>query len=586
MRNPGSTYRNLAALVSVLFGLSLVANTHPMGDGSWFWYADALRRGTRLYADLHLALQPLFILQTEATMSLLGKGWLASKVPAVLEMVAYIVGLRMLAGRLPLPDWQRGLLSATAFFLGTLFAAYRFDDYHVPTDALVVYSILALLHLRDRGDCRWPLLFLGIASGLAFTMRLNDGAALILSVLASLFVILPAKRWRSIPLYAGTAVVTVLAIVHLTGDTVVDYATYSVFHAAASKGGTGSILRAPMLFPLKTLHLLLITPQYLEVIGAALIACGLGWIFRRWPVVVAAFFVLVGLFGSGKPFSQLPAEALAGIWMLIMLATGAIVIFRLVSHLVRPQGPVDWNPAEILFLVPLGQLLSGSMSSGGVFIGIYSPIGPFILLLPALWPLIARKTWRISPILMAALITLVSTAIFKARLPFSWHTYVAKPMFVGRQWYRHPLYGPMFIEKTQLEYINGVCTVLSQSDSKSELLSLPFTYANYFCGIPPWQGYVQTFFDTIAPNTIPELMDRLARTPPKWILYQRQLGIVELHELIYNHRQPIPHRDLDRQIVGNLDNGSWHAVNTWSPDPPNTKLDPLTHAEWILIRTR
>ena len=140
-----SLWRNLAALFCLLFGIALLLNTHPLADGSWFWDAVALRNGTRLYADMHLVLQPLFPLQTKWNMMIFGNGWLVTKIPAVLEMVAFLLGLRWISGYLPVREWQKALLLTCAFVLGTLFVAYRFDDYHVVADCMSVYSIILLL---------------------------------------------------------------------------------------------------------------------------------------------------------------------------------------------------------------------------------------------------------------------------------------------------------------------------------------------------------------------------------------------------------------------------------------------------------
>jgi hypothetical protein len=152
-------------------------------------------------------------------------------------------------------------------------------------------------------------------------------------------------------------------------------------------------------------------------------------------------------------------------------------------------------------------------------------------------------------------------------------------MFVGRQWYRHPVYGPMIIETTQLEVFTQICGRL-RSDS-GELLSLPLTYANYFCSIAPWHGYVQTFFDTSTKETIFRLMQELAKAPPRWVLYQRQLDILSMHEDVYDHGQPLPHRYLDQMIEQKLNSGRWEKAYI-----SNYEDSPGWRNEWILIRTK
>src|SRR5580658_3982895 len=139
--------QNLMFIFCVLFGVAMIANTQTAADGGWFWYATFLRSGKHLYSDMHLALQPLYVLENVSVMTLLGKGWLASKVPAVLHLVAYCLALLLLVRHSNLSDGKRGIVVGCAFFLSIYFEAYRFDDYHVVTDCFQLYSLVALLVL-------------------------------------------------------------------------------------------------------------------------------------------------------------------------------------------------------------------------------------------------------------------------------------------------------------------------------------------------------------------------------------------------------------------------------------------------------
>src|SRR5258705_12880648 len=137
-------YQTLVLVCCILFGVALIANVQSAADGAWFWYAVFLNSGRRLYADMHLALQPLFVLETATFLALFGKGWLASKIPSFLHLVAYCFGLYLLARHSRLPDWQRALLLACAFFVSIAFEGYRFDDYRVVADCFRLYSIILL----------------------------------------------------------------------------------------------------------------------------------------------------------------------------------------------------------------------------------------------------------------------------------------------------------------------------------------------------------------------------------------------------------------------------------------------------------
>jgi len=249
MANRDTILQNLAFALCVLFGVALIANTQAAGDGGWIWYAIFFREGKRLYADMHLALQPLFVLETAAFMALLGKSWLATKVPAVLHLFAYCLGLLLLVRKTRLSDGQKAVLLGAAFFISICFEAYRFDDYHVLADCFEIYSLVLLLSLQRSLATHRVLGFaaaLGVLSGLSLMTRLNDGAALFFGVAIAIYCLAPSRRLASLLLFAVAAALTSVLVVKLTGDSLHDYAMYSIFHAAGSKGGAGSVLKYPL----------------------------------------------------------------------------------------------------------------------------------------------------------------------------------------------------------------------------------------------------------------------------------------------------------------------------------------------------
>ena len=135
--NRSNLFQTIAFVFCVLFGLALTANIEPAGDGVWFWYSFFLHSGIHLYADMHLALQPLYVLETSAFMGVLGKGWLVSKIPAVLHLVAYCLALLLLVRQSNLSDARKAILLACSFFVSIGFGAIVFGDYHVLADCFV-----------------------------------------------------------------------------------------------------------------------------------------------------------------------------------------------------------------------------------------------------------------------------------------------------------------------------------------------------------------------------------------------------------------------------------------------------------------
>jgi hypothetical protein len=587
-------YQNLMLICCILFGLAMIANAQAAGEGTWFWYATFLRDGKRLYSDMHLALQPLFVLETASFLAVFGKGWLVSKIPAILHLVAYCFGLSLLAKRSELPDWQKAVILGCAFFISIAFIAYRFDDYHVLADCFLLYSIVLLLQLQESRETTRSLSLiagLGILSGLSFTTRLNDGGVLALGVTVAIFCLAPSRRLISIAIFGAISALTVLLVVRLSGDSFHDYAMYSIFKAAGSKGGASNVLLYPLELPwnaitsLKTHWYAALDIYAFGASAICVVLLRLSFVTRRFhrltQIVLVMLIVLLplrihhlyrGFFDSDLTI------ALSAIAVPVAYLLGGFVVARcFIGHLI-PGAP--WNRREVLLLIPLGQLVAGSMSSGGKHIGLYQPLAVLMLLLPFASPLPVR----IRPVrsFLLVLIALIgsSCVVAKVRVPFFWHSYREKPMFLGREWYRHPVYGPMIIDKDLLVVFTEICSHTG-TGPHVELLSLPYPYANYFCDVPPWHEYVQTFFDTSSKETIFDLMQQLQQAPPEWVLYQRQLDNLVLHETTYNHGKPLPHRYLDQMIEQKTQDGEWKVVST-----SNYEETSGWRNEWILIRTR
>ncbi len=269
--------------------------------------------------------------------------------------------------------------------------------------------------------------------------------------------------------------------------------------------------------------------------------------------------------------------------VLVSYLFGIVIFVRFLrwqAGRIRRGGRYEWDRREILFLIPLGQLMSSSMSSGGVHLGLYGPIGVMMVVLAIASPLRVNLQWRAC--LSAVTLLLLGSAVhYKAMSPYSWHSYREPPLFTGRQVYRHPVYGPMVIDTDLLHLVTPVCDQVGWSGEHRELLALPFPFANYFCSIAPWHGYVQTFFDTSSKETIQTLMEELEKSPPKWVLYQRQLDNLTMHENVFNHGQPLPHRYLDQMIEHKIEDGEWRMVYRSSYEDR-----PGWSNEWALIEAR
>lgn len=598
-RDGKTLFQNVALIFCLLFGLAMIAFTQTAADGVWFWYATLFRNGHRLYGDLHLALQPLYVLETAPLLTILGNGWLVGKLPAIVHLVVYCVGLLLVARSSRLSDRQKALVFACAFFIGTNFMAYRFDDFHVIADTFQVYSLVLLLLLeRTSGPSRrlYLVVALGIVCGLSLMTRLNDGAALFVAVAIAILCLVPSRRIRALALFSATAGLTVVSVVHLTGDSLHDWAANSIFKAAGIKGGAGHVLADPLQLPWNSAKIAVHSPLPLLLIyclGGILIWVTLIRSLWRPERKVNVLGLLAGMIFILLPFPYLGFHAIDSgpifvfppVGVLLAYALCATVMVRFLCRKLGVETSQAWDPREILFLIPLSQLASGSMSSGGSPFGLTAPLAMIILLLPIAPPIrLKREPARAFAFAVLTLLTF-DCVVHKFLFPFFWHSYQSAPMFYDRQWYHHPDYGPMVIERSQLAFVEPICEAVKADGAQQGLLSLPFPYPNYFCNIPPWHGYVQTFFDTSSKQTIDSLMDELQRSPPKWIVYQRQLANLDLHERVYSQGAPLPHRYLDKLIEQKIASGDWQVVSVSSFEN-RPKEHPIWDNHWLLIRTR
>ena len=589
-RSRHNVYQALAVLVCALLGAAMILNNQMGGEAMWFWYTSLFHHGVKLYADLHTPLQPLFVLLSDAWMRVFGQKCLVTEIPSLLQVLAMCLGIYLVLRESEWPDWQKAIVLAGAFVTTVVGSSYRFDDYHVVAENFILYSFVLLLQLaKDVGTRRQVLLTLGLGSlcGLTITTRLTDGAALLVAAGICLFVLGRRRKFLLVGLYVLTAAAVVVVIVKLTGDTFADYLSSTLIKAAGSKGGTGSIFAAPFLFFRNALELMRTSGKSLLVWVFAVIAIG-ALIQRFWHRGIR-YIVAVQLGIACLSFllsSRLHREQmLTGSFVSVVTLFLTVLTYALAPAVAARfalarfgAGRQTWDQREILLLLPLAEWASYSAGAAAEpHTGYYAPVAMLLLLCAVLLPFRARTAWvHASFVTVLALLAFTGTTA-KIHNPYSWQNYSSSPMFRNREWYRHPLFGPLYIDRDLLQFSTSVCAEIGQGHGRPELLSLPYPYPNWFCDTPPWHGYVQTFFDTSTRATINHLMDELETAPPQWIIYQRQLHILSGAERLYNHGQPLAQRDLDHLIMQKIATGQWKLVD---------KKDYLVGDGWFIIRTR
>lgn len=590
---PGSTlargvpYQLLGASLCVLLGLAMIVNTQLGGEAMWFWYATVFHGGARLYADLHTPLQPLFVLLTDGWMRLFGVKAMVTEIPSLLQVIVMCVGLYLALRESDWPDWQKGIVLAGAFVLTVVGSSYRFDDYHVLAENLILYSFVLLLWIARAETARRLgslAAGLGVLAGCTITSRLTDGAALLVAVTACLLLLSRRRKLLTTGLFVLVAVLTVVLIVSLTGDTFADYLNSTVFKAASSKGGTGSILAAPLLFFRNALLLMTRAGKGMTLWVAVLIAFGAGlqrYGRRGVSAIVAAQLGFAAVSFVAAPHAtkdQVLTGALINVMTLVLtvltyVLAGVVAIRFGLWAMGRTSHRFD--PREVVILLPLAEWASYSAGAGAEpHTGYYAPVALLLLMVPVLQPFGRERAWAQASFVTLLAILGLSGILSKVHTPYFWQNYGSAPMFTHRVWYRHPVYGPLYIDRDLLAFSTAVCTDIHGGH---ELLSLPYPYPNWFCATPPWHGYVQTFFDTSTRATIQHLIAELEAAPPQWIVYQRQLHILSGAETLYNHGKPLAQRDLDRSIMDRLRSGQWTLVD---------KKNYLEGDGWFIIRTR
>ena len=588
----GRSCQYAAIAVCVLLGLAMIVNNQMGGEAMWFWYATIFQHRARLYGDLHVALQPLFVLLTYGWMAVFGDRLLVTQIPSLVEIGVMCVGLLFLLCESDWPDWQKGMFLLGTFCFIVCGHSYRFDDYHVLAENLIIYALLLLLTLAKTRAGRKRMVLtvaLGLLTGLAITTRLTDGMALLASATICLGVLLRQRKLQSVALFLAVAAMTVIVVVKLTGDTMSAYLSNSVFLAAASKGGTGSIFTAPF--------------RVVANIGPLMYRVG------KRPLAG-----MIVIFGAGplierywKPGARYIFRIQVGIAVLLLLIAGAerrlllqgVVISTVVLAMIpipylltglvlaRCAVPVWRGPRfdrrEILVALVLAEWASYSAGAAAEpLTNYYAPLALLLLLVPILQPFHRFPMWgSASFVTLMALLT-ASTLSAKFFTPYSWQNYVMAPMFHDRVVYKHPIFGPMYVDRELLQFSTQVCTDIGATSEgiRPELLSLPYPFPNYFCDTPPWHNYVQTFFDTSRRSTIEQLIHELNAAPPEWIVYQRQMNIMRGAEKLYNHGQPLAQRDLDTLIKQKLAKGDWTLVDK------SEYLGDLGGNGWFIIRTR
>ncbi|RXH55573.1 hypothetical protein [Granulicella sibirica] len=586
-------FQVLAIAACLVLGALMILNTQMGGEGMWFWYATVFHHGAKLYSGLHIVLQPLYLLETNAWMTLFGVKSFAYETPSILHCLALAIGILLILRECTWPDWQKAIFLLGTFVIIIDGHSYRFDDYHVVAEEIILFALLFMLYLARALEPRRQLIdsaALGILSGLAVTTRLTDGAALLVATAIIIPFLTRGKKLPALAVYFIAAALTLLFIVSLTGDTFSAYLSNSLIHAAGSKGGTGSILAAPFAMFVNTIKLAYNLRRRMTFDITVLFV--IGYLIQRFWKPAVPYITLIQLTLATLIFYRDPQGIQDG-ELIVLLVLYLTPLMYLLAPLVAARFAIarashtPWDPREAIVLLPLAEWASYSAGAAAEPVtNYYAPVSLLLLLIPTIQPFRRLPIW-----VRYSIITVMAMAAFsgissKYKTPYYWQNYRTTRMFERRVWYTHPTYGTLYIDSDLLNFSQMVCKDIGAVPGQPgpELLSIPYPYPNYFCNTPPWHNYVQTFFDTSPRATIERLMQELDTAPPQYIVYQRQLKIMKGSEHLYNHDRPWAQRDLDTMIMNKLATGQWQLLDKslYISRPPVTN-DP--DAAWYIIRT-
>ena len=413
----------VALLLSMVLAAVMILNTQMGGEAMWFWYGNVFRHGVKLYSGLHFALQPLFVLETATWQRMFGERIAIDEMPALIHAFLLAFGIYLVLRESRWPDWQKAVVLFGSFVLIVAGHSYRFDDYHVLAEAYMVYALLVLLRLGRPGrpeNARRELALvaaLGLICGVAMVTRITDGVALLISSVVGILFMVRRRKLASLLLLGAVACLVTVVTVKLTGDTLSAWESSSILHAAASKGGTGSIFAAPFLVIGNSVRLLLARKRMmlffvLAVASAALISRywrrGVRYIIPIQFALAILLYLLADRYNRHDLLRSLFFEYLVLILTLGMYLLAAGVIYRFFR---ARQGRSAWDPREVLLVLPMLEWASYSASAAAdPLMNYYAPVALLVLLFPVLQPFPRRAAW-LNPTVVAIMTLVAITGI-------------------------------------------------------------------------------------------------------------------------------------------------------------------------------
>jgi len=580
----------LVIIFCFIYGLLWLALVSGAGDGTWFLYSREIFSGSAPFSVLDLKQQPLFFIITAIVDKMSFGYYLLQKLLYFPLIIFFLFSVFKVSTLCTSNGYLRSIIIFFLFFSSTLFEGYRFDDYHVLAHSFVLFSLyISSLYLDKKLSFDKFTVYQALIFSLTFLTRINEGLCVLLSF--SLIFIYSNKSWRELFKSALTVALIfytiLMSMLYLVCDTQLAWLKTSLLGATSSKGGS-SLIEYPVKLLINTSNFFLNTndiflPKFLFLlIIVILIYFYLIKRFNNFIInfvfyIVLSYFVIYSLKHFYTPLLNIDLTPLS-FFLAFVLAWVSLFWFFL-SKIFIKKIPL-FPPYLLLVIYPIFLFMLSSLSSGGRFDSLFFPASFSLLTLIIVFVRLDCKYSFALPVLVL-LYSLCAFAGLEAislrsHRPYGWHSYYSPRFFNGFKGYEvinDKNHGFFVAPKELQDLIKPVCSKVGQDKS---LLSLPFSYANFYCDIKPWKGYIQTFFDTSSSAFIDGLIINLKRSPPDYIFYQRQLDNMSAHENIFFGDRALPHRELDRLIMDYINSQKWKIVYRSALYAPS---------DWILIQT-
>ena len=555
------------------------------GDGTWVLYGNQLLKGLSLYSDIKIHQQPLFPIFGEI-ISFFSEGkFLYEKLFFSILPAIFIYTIYKISTKLDTSFFKRGLFIAGIFFCSIRFEAYRFDDYHIASSFFVMFSLyISIKYLHKNLSASSYIYMQSFIASFALFNRVNDGFFLFMIVYG---IYLYNERNLNNFIFCllkslAIAVFILFSLLIFSKATFGDWFNLTIAQAGEIKGGAG-LFSYPFLMLENSFNFALSPLLNLKnsLLSVFFILYTVSYLFLRSKLPLSTPLIRLIFISSFIFFLYLIHKIyqlnFLNIFLpfFVVISSFGLILYFWTLYKMKFLEAFNGKVMLCLILYPALLFTSGSLSSAGSFNDHYFPMAALI----AVTPFIFEKNKnvliheRIFYYLLCAILAF-DGLVNRISNPYSWHAYHVPKFFSGYKVSFNPLHGYFVTNEELSKLIEPICLKLTKSDT---LLSIPFSFANYYCGIEPWNGYIQTFFDTSSKSDINDLLINLEKKPPSYIFYQRQLLNLRIHEKVFNNGKQLPHRQLDNFLMEKVSQKEWLVVYKSQLYPPS---------EWMLISTK